>query len=233
MGERVLVLGATGFIGAEVARQLRENSRLRDVVHHGHSLDGRLRPIDADWELLDLQLAGVDDIVRLLRRSRADVVVNCVGATSGSAAELRSANTGVVDKLLAALCVRDARLVHLGSAAEYGSQQVGVPVNEEMAPRPFSDYGRAKLRAPSGSSSPRGPRPSTPRCCVCSTPSAPARPGPRLPGARLAPWRSPSSGARTRWRSARLTRSATSSTCATWRARSRPRAPSPPPLRGC
>src|SRR4051812_47424995 len=147
MGERVLVLGASGFIGAEVARQLRENSGLRDVVHHGRTLDSRLRPLDADWELLDLQLAGVDDIVRLLRRSRADVVVNCVGATSGSLAELRSANVAVVEKLLAALCIRDARLVHLGSAAEYGSQPVGVPVNEEMAPRPFSDYGRAKLRA--------------------------------------------------------------------------------------
>jgi nucleoside-diphosphate-sugar epimerase len=147
MAERALVLGATGFIGAEVARQLRETTGLRDVVHHARSFDGRLRPVDAVWELLDLELAGVDDVKRLLRRTRPDVVVNCVGTTSGDRDDLRSGNVGVVDKVVDALAVYDARLVHVGSAAEYGSQPVGVPVVESMEPRPFSEYGRSKLEA--------------------------------------------------------------------------------------
>ena len=150
MAERALVLGATGFIGAEVARQLRETTGLRDVVHHARSFDARLRPVDAAWELLDLELAGVDDVTRLLRRARPDVVVNCVGTTSGSRDDLRSGNVGVVDKIVDALAVYDARLVHVGSAAEYGSQPVGVPVVESMEPRPFSDFERLHVPARNG-----------------------------------------------------------------------------------
>ncbi len=40
-----------------------------------------------------------------------------------------------------------ARLVHLGSAAEYGRVPVGEPVREDARPRPVGGYGVAKLAA--------------------------------------------------------------------------------------
>jgi len=40
-----------------------------------------------------------------------------------------------------------ARLIHVGSAAEYGAGAFGVPVTERDMTRPTSDYGRAKLLA--------------------------------------------------------------------------------------
>ena len=55
--------------------------------------------------------------------------------------------------------IRDpARLVHIGSAAEYGPGAIGQPVAETTPPRPLSPYGIAKLAATSSSASRPGGR---------------------------------------------------------------------------
>ena len=43
------------------------------------------------------------------------------------------------------LAAMPARLVHLGSAAEYGRAEPGIPVSERAAPRPAGLYGSTKL----------------------------------------------------------------------------------------
>jgi len=66
----------------------------------------------------------------------------------GSADELEAVNVSVVRKLLEALSRTDpVRLVHLGSAAEYGCQPRGVAFAESATARPHGDYGRTKLLA--------------------------------------------------------------------------------------
>jgi nucleoside-diphosphate-sugar epimerase len=42
-------------------------------------------------------------------------------------------------------CARDVRLVHLGSAAEYGACPPGEPITESHLPRPVGVYGVSKL----------------------------------------------------------------------------------------
>jgi nucleoside-diphosphate-sugar epimerase len=75
-----------------------------------------------------------------------DAVVNCAGAISGPPAALVAANIdGTYALVTAMLKGRAARLVHLGSAAEYGAAEPGVPVTEQSAARPAGMYGVTKL----------------------------------------------------------------------------------------
>ena len=73
--------------------------------------------------------------------------MNCAGATVGTPETLTAANmTGTYTLTKAMLLARRRpRLVHLGSAAEYGRAEPGVPVSELVTPRPGAIYGATKL----------------------------------------------------------------------------------------
>ena len=60
---------------------------------------------------------------------------------------LAAANVTAVHALLTAMlgARSRARLVHIGSAAEYGPATEGTPVTEQAPPRPASAYGATKL----------------------------------------------------------------------------------------
>jgi nucleoside-diphosphate-sugar epimerase len=74
-------------------------------------------------------------------------VINCAGATGGDAVTLAEVNARGPAVLCAAL--REAapavRLVHLGSAAEYGPGTPHTRVPESSAVRPVGPYGATKL----------------------------------------------------------------------------------------
>src|SRR5690349_2830490 len=112
---RVLLLGATGFLGTAVRSRLAE---VAEVVTAGR------RPSTVDVPV-DLSTAGPERVARLLREVGPGVVVNCAGCTRGGAAELVAGNVVAVAALVTGLdrvaaAGRPIRLVHLGSAAEYG-----------------------------------------------------------------------------------------------------------------
>lgn len=88
-------------------------------------------------------------MVTLVSEVRPAIVVNCAGATTGSREQLLRANVQVVANLLAALRVGGGpgRLIHIGSAAEYGPTPPGTAVSESWPPHPASDYGDTKLTA--------------------------------------------------------------------------------------
>ena len=150
MSRRVVVLGAGGFIGHAVYHALIDAPECEAVAVHF-----RQPPILADlldgnamWRALDLVQATPAEIVELVDYVKADVVVNCAGATIGSLGELRAANVDLVNKLAIALKGRpDVHLIHLGSAAEYGAQWPERAIIETAAARPVSDYGMTKLEA--------------------------------------------------------------------------------------
>jgi nucleoside-diphosphate-sugar epimerase len=56
-----------------------------------------------------------------------------------------SGNVVAVANLVAALASAPVRLIHLGSAAEYGHVPAGNPVTESTDPRPVGPYGITKL----------------------------------------------------------------------------------------
>ncbi|MFF4046372.1 NAD-dependent epimerase/dehydratase family protein [Streptomyces chartreusis] len=134
----ILVLGNTGYLGAHVAERLRALPDMRVLVA------GRSPAADIT---VDLATARPKDLAALLAEAAPDAVVNCAGATGGDAVTLAEVNARGPALLCAALRVAapGARMVHLGSAAEYGPSEPGVRVTESAATRPAGPYGATKL----------------------------------------------------------------------------------------
>jgi nucleoside-diphosphate-sugar epimerase len=140
-----IVFGANGFIGSQVADAM-------DAFAAAEVIGAGLGTPQPGWERRWLDLDLLTESGRLeheLRAANPAFIVNCTGATSGTTDELIRLNvltTASLVRTLAGSGVR-ARLIHLGSAAEYGPGPIGLPVTETTCPRPVSDYGIAKLAA--------------------------------------------------------------------------------------
>lgn len=96
-----------------------------------------------------LDLTGSDPaaIAAVIEAARPDAIVNCAGAVAGTPDELAVANITLPYALVTALIqgpVR-ARIVHIGSAAEYGPPGTGQPISESAPLRPAGAYGLTKL----------------------------------------------------------------------------------------
>jgi nucleoside-diphosphate-sugar epimerase len=127
----LLVLGATGFLGRHIAARARA---------------GRFEVVTAS------RTEGAADLcfephafAEVLHTVRPAAVLNCSGAVSGSPAALVDGNVLAVSEIVNAVRSHPCRLVHLGSAAEYGAVPPGVPVTEGAAPNPVGAYGVTKL----------------------------------------------------------------------------------------
>ncbi|MEU5365903.1 NAD(P)-dependent oxidoreductase [Streptomyces sp. NPDC005925] len=135
---RILVLGSTGYLGAHVAERL-------GALRGARVLTGGRSPA-ADVSV-DLATDSADRLAGTLASVAPDAVVNCAGATGGDPVTLAEANARGPAVLCTAMALASpsARLVHLGSAAEYGPGTGRVPTSESAATHPLSAYGATKL----------------------------------------------------------------------------------------
>jgi NDP-hexose 4-ketoreductase len=141
---RVLLFGASGYLGTEVGAALDRDPRVAAVTRVRRTRTGEA---GADWISHDLAAAGTDELAALVRAARPDAVINCVGRLSGDTAQLVEANVLVTARLIEAVsrAAPTARLVVLGSAAEYGSVPYGTRVREDHPPSPVAAYGVTRL----------------------------------------------------------------------------------------
>jgi NDP-hexose 4-ketoreductase len=143
----ILVLGASGFLGSHVCKAIENQPDAQSWVGVARRPPPR-RPPNEMWKAIDLVAAPVTAYEQLLTEIRPSVVINCVGVTTGSFSLQQEINVEVVQKLVVALGRHEGpRLIHFGSAAEYGPQPTADPVPESALPQPSSPYGVTKLAA--------------------------------------------------------------------------------------
>ncbi len=133
----IIVLGARGFLGQHVM------DALCDAGHVGV-----MAPCE---QVLDLSVEDPSDLVAAIDRTGASVVVNACGHARGPAALLAQSNVATVRTILEA-CRRApgrVRLIHLGTAEEYGAVDPGLPIREDAPCRPVSAFGWSKVAATS------------------------------------------------------------------------------------
>lgn len=138
---RLFLIGSSGYLGAHVGRAAAEAGV--EVITAGRRPGG----CGTAHVLVDLAQDGPARIATVLAEVHPEAVVNCAGTTFGDPAALAAGNIVAPATLVEAM-LRDrspARLIHLGSAAEYGRGRPGVPVQESFPARPVGVYGVTKL----------------------------------------------------------------------------------------
>lgn len=145
---RVLVTGASGFLGSHVAEQLSEQ---------GHSVVALVRRSSNTKHLsslrgLELATGSVEDIgsVRAAMKG-VDAVIHSAGLVKArDEAEFHATNVKGTENLLDAareIAPNLVRFVFVSSLAAVGPSLDGRPVPGDTEPRPVTHYGRSKLAA--------------------------------------------------------------------------------------
>lgn len=129
-GGGLVVVGATGWLGGHLVREaLRAGYRPQPVSREGASVAS----------IPGVRLARLPDLL-----GPDTTVLNAAGATGGDEAALTAANVTFVGGLADACAQAGARLVSVGSSAEYGPPTTPL-VREDHPEAPTSAYGRTKL----------------------------------------------------------------------------------------
>jgi nucleoside-diphosphate-sugar epimerase len=142
---KVLITGATGFVGSHVAEVLKSKGiAVRCLARKTSPLDfiGSASPEIAYGdvtlpETLRPALEGVDGIVHCAGLTRAHNAGDYFRVNQEGSRNLYLASQSFRGRIL--------KIVHISSLAALGPSADGQPVIEESMPRPVSDYGRSKL----------------------------------------------------------------------------------------
>ena len=141
----ILVLGASGFVGANVLHRIR--AVRADVVGTASRLPAwRLQGCDPDG-VREVDVLVLEDLRSLLDDVRPRTVLNCIayGAYSfqTDAEIIYRTNFIATEQLLRELRYRDiAAYVHAGSSSEYGLNSAGPNESDDLVPN--SDYAVSK-----------------------------------------------------------------------------------------
>ena len=147
-GRRVLVTGATGFVGSALVRALLSESAEVHGLSRGRSDAWRLQGLGRGLHLHESDLTDAAAVLAVFRRVRPALVFHAATfrPVDGDMAAMAAAHVLGTAHLLTAACeLRPQRLVHLTTNLEYGEETR--PLTEDLCPRPSTAYGVTKLAA--------------------------------------------------------------------------------------
>ena len=152
--QRVVVLGASGFIGRWVARLLcRHGARVYAIVRNTTATEQVFAQYDIQAEIIEQDVQDLDGVADRLRAIQPAISFNLAGygvdRSERDEAVAYRINTELVHALGTAVpATHDGawpgrHLVHVGSALEYGDLDGNLA--EDSVPCPTTLYGRTKL----------------------------------------------------------------------------------------
>lgn len=147
---RVLITGATGFLGSHLARALLQAGHEVVAAHRSASSRWRLRDVEARLRWVEMDLGEAPSIHAAVSGTRPEAVIHCAGYGMNYCEQ--SFEEGVACNILGTQHLVQAssqgdvrRFIHLGSCFEYGNKVV--PVSEDEVVDPISMYGVTKAAA--------------------------------------------------------------------------------------
>lgn len=134
--KRTLLLGR-GWIGGTI----------ETAAGHDDRFDG-LTTIDPPFDpvLAARDEAATTHLRRLIEETGIDSVINACGLLSGTPEQMEDANHHFVEWLCDALNSTGVRLLHIGSASEYGDPGTAEPIDESHSTKPVGVYATTKAR---------------------------------------------------------------------------------------
>lgn len=137
--EKVLIIGGRSFFAQHFYTEAQNRYPSAQVVR-----TSRFESSETDW--IQLDTGDWESVERALRYVKPDLVINSSGAISGSFHNLLTANavaSATIGRAVGRI-VPDARLVLLGSAAEYGVTNTPTAFSESDSSRGSSMYAVSK-----------------------------------------------------------------------------------------
>lgn len=146
--EKVLVTGASGYVGQHLLRELRElgiSVVAFDINHSGVMSDSRVKHIQGDLtkvkDVENVFLEGVDTVFHL-------GALKSVSESISKRAEYFEVNLMGTKNLVESMKRNEVKnLVFASSAAVYGNQEATGPIAEDFEADPQNPYGQSKLEA--------------------------------------------------------------------------------------
>ncbi|UCF01910.1 MAG: NAD-dependent epimerase/dehydratase family protein [Deltaproteobacteria bacterium] len=140
---KILVTGATGFIGCEVAKQLSQEGYKPRLMIRRPVRAPLLKSLDA--ELVQGDLGRPASLKRILESIDTVIHLGARAALEPDRSLRSSVVEGSINLMTAAIDAGVKTFVYPGTILVYGEQQK--PINQQTKPAPLTDYGRAKLEA--------------------------------------------------------------------------------------
>lgn len=147
---RALVTGASGFVGANLARHLLQEGWEVHLLAHHEDQTWRIDAIRKDARVFEADLCDRDAVDRIVREARPHSVFHCAvyGAYSWQESVDRMVETnimGTIHLLQACQKVGVESVVNTGSSSEYGYKNHAAAENEPLEPN--SEYALTKASA--------------------------------------------------------------------------------------